>query len=187
MTLCDPFDCSQPGSFVHGICGVGCPFLLQGNFLTWISYAGLPHGRQTLSPLSHQGCSLNILRSQRLQEAVLGLKSRMSLCVFLAGYMLQLYRFHRANDCFWTPYPSSRFTKTRLPAVLKLCKFTPRTQGMIHVWWHLDLFLPCLAKSVLSEDFSARNGKQLVFLRKHKYLMKLVVIKKGKMYQCVSH
>ena len=38
-TLCDPMDCSLPGSFVHGIfqsknTGVGCYALLQGIFLT---------------------------------------------------------------------------------------------------------------------------------------------------------
>ena len=38
-TLCDPVDCSPPGSSVHGIdspgknTGVGCPALLQGIFL----------------------------------------------------------------------------------------------------------------------------------------------------------
>ena len=38
LTLCDPVDCSPPGSSVHGILqadtGVGCHFLLQGIFLT---------------------------------------------------------------------------------------------------------------------------------------------------------
>ena len=38
LTLCNPMDCSLPGSSVHGILqastGVGCPFLLQGMFLT---------------------------------------------------------------------------------------------------------------------------------------------------------
>ena len=38
LTLCDPMDCSLPGSSVHGILqastGGGCPFLLQGMFLT---------------------------------------------------------------------------------------------------------------------------------------------------------
>ena len=38
-TLCDPMDCSPPGSFVHGDSpgkntGVGCHYLLQGVFLT---------------------------------------------------------------------------------------------------------------------------------------------------------
>ena len=40
LTLCDPMDCSLPGSSLHGIfpgkaIGVGCHFLLQGIFLTW--------------------------------------------------------------------------------------------------------------------------------------------------------
>ena len=39
LTLCDPMNCSPPGSSVHGIfqarnTGVGCHFLLQGIFLT---------------------------------------------------------------------------------------------------------------------------------------------------------
>ena len=39
LTLCDRMDCSLPGSSVHGIfpgknTGVGCHFLLQGNFPT---------------------------------------------------------------------------------------------------------------------------------------------------------
>ena len=39
-TLCDPMDCSPPGSFAHGESpakntGVGCHALLQGIFPTW--------------------------------------------------------------------------------------------------------------------------------------------------------
>ena len=39
LTLCDPMDCSLPGSSVQGILqarntGVGCHFLLQGIFST---------------------------------------------------------------------------------------------------------------------------------------------------------
>ena len=38
LTLCDPMDCSPPGTSVHGIfpgknTGAGCHFLLQGVFL----------------------------------------------------------------------------------------------------------------------------------------------------------
>ena len=51
LTLCDPMDCSLPGSSVHGI--------LQAIVLEWIaipfSNPGLPHCRQTLYRLSHQG------------------------------------------------------------------------------------------------------------------------------------
>ena len=53
-------DCSLPGSSVHGIfpgnsTGVDCHFLLQGIFLTQGSNPGLPHCRQMLYHLSHQG------------------------------------------------------------------------------------------------------------------------------------
>ena len=59
-TLCDPIDCSLPGSSVHGIfpgnsTGVDCHFLLQGIFPTQGSNPGLPHCRQMLYRLSHQG------------------------------------------------------------------------------------------------------------------------------------
>ena len=58
-TLCNPMDCSLPGSSVHGIfqasTGVGCHFLLQGIFLIQGSNLGLLHCRQFLYPLSHQG------------------------------------------------------------------------------------------------------------------------------------
>ena len=59
-TLCDPMAFSPPGSSISGIfpgknTGVGCHFLLQGIFPTQGSNPGLPHSRQTLYPLSHQG------------------------------------------------------------------------------------------------------------------------------------
>ena len=60
LTLCDPMDCSPPGSPVHGYSsgkntGVGCHALLQGIFPTQGSSPGLPHCRQILYCLSHQG------------------------------------------------------------------------------------------------------------------------------------
>ena len=50
-------DYSLPGSSVHGILntGVGCHFLLQGIFPTQELNPGLPHCRQMLYCLSHQG------------------------------------------------------------------------------------------------------------------------------------
>ena len=58
-TLCDPTDGSPPGFSVHGVSQarkwVGSHFLLQGIFLTQGSNPGLPHCRQTLYWLSHQG------------------------------------------------------------------------------------------------------------------------------------
>ena len=59
-TLCNPRDCSAPGSSVHGDSpgkntGVGCHALLQGIFLSQGLNSGLPHCRRTLYHLSPQG------------------------------------------------------------------------------------------------------------------------------------
>ena len=59
-TLCDPMDCSPPGSSVHGKSpgkntGVSCHALLQGIFPTQGSNLGLLHCRQILYWLSHRG------------------------------------------------------------------------------------------------------------------------------------
>ena len=59
LTLCDPVDCSLPGSSVLGSpgknSGAGCHSFLQAIFLTQGSNPGLPHWRQILSHLIHQG------------------------------------------------------------------------------------------------------------------------------------
>ena len=68
-SLCDPMDCSPPGSSVRGDSpgkntGVGCHALLQGIFPTQGLNPGLPHCRQILYCLSHQGSPKDIpLRS----------------------------------------------------------------------------------------------------------------------------
>ena len=59
-TLCDPMDCSPPGSSVHGDSpgkntGVGCHALFLGIFPIQGSNPGLPHCRQILYHLSHRG------------------------------------------------------------------------------------------------------------------------------------
>ena len=58
-TLCNPIDCSLPGSSVHGIFQARVleysSFLLQSIFPTQGWKPGLPHCRQTLYHLSHQG------------------------------------------------------------------------------------------------------------------------------------
>ena len=60
LTLCDPMDCSPPGSSVHGDspgmnAGVGCHGLLQGIFPTYVSKPRLSCCRWILYYLSHQG------------------------------------------------------------------------------------------------------------------------------------
>ena len=59
-TLCNPVDCSPPGSSLHGDSpgqntGVGSRRLLQWIFPTQGSNPDLPHCRQILYSLSHQG------------------------------------------------------------------------------------------------------------------------------------
>ena len=59
-TLCNPMDCSPPGSSVHRDSsgkntGVGCHALLQDIFPTQGWNSDLPHGRRILYQLSHQG------------------------------------------------------------------------------------------------------------------------------------
>ena len=61
--LCNPMDCSPPGSSVHGDSpgknpGVGCHALLQGIFPTQGVNPDLQHCRQILYHLSHQRSSL---------------------------------------------------------------------------------------------------------------------------------
>ena len=58
LTLCDPLDCSPPGSSVQGILqtripGVSCHSLLQGIFPSQGSNLGLLHCRQILYHLSY--------------------------------------------------------------------------------------------------------------------------------------
>ena len=57
-TLCDPLDCSLPGSCVRGDSpgrNTGCQAFLQGIFLTQGSNPGLLRCRRILDCLSHQG------------------------------------------------------------------------------------------------------------------------------------
>ena len=58
LTLCDPMDCSLPGSSGDSPgknTGVGCHALLHGIFPTQGSKPSLPHCRRILYSLSHQG------------------------------------------------------------------------------------------------------------------------------------
>ena len=60
LTLCDPKDCSPPGSSIHGDSpgkntGVGYHALFQGIFPTQGWNPGLPHCRRIHYHLSHQG------------------------------------------------------------------------------------------------------------------------------------
>ena len=59
-TLCNPLDCSLPGSSVHGDSpgentGMDCLVLLQGIFPTQALNSELQHCRQIIYHLSHKG------------------------------------------------------------------------------------------------------------------------------------
>ena len=65
LTLCNPMDCSPPGSSVHRDSpgkntGMGCHALLQRIFPTQGLNPGLPHCWWILYHLSHQGSSLGV-------------------------------------------------------------------------------------------------------------------------------
>ena len=82
-TLCGPMDCSLPGSSVQGDSpgkktGVGCHALSHGIFPIQASNPGLPHCRQVLYHLSHQGSTLLQRRcntAQRVQLSACGCHS----------------------------------------------------------------------------------------------------------------
>ena len=64
-SFCNPMDCSQPGSSVHGISQAralewDCHFFLQGIFPTQGSNLGVLHCRQILYHLSHQKSPWNL-------------------------------------------------------------------------------------------------------------------------------
>ena len=73
-TLCDPVDCSPPGSFVHGI--------LQARILVWVaisfsrgsSQPYLLYWQANSLPLSHQGSTICCLFSCKSQNDHLGLE-----------------------------------------------------------------------------------------------------------------
>jgi len=64
-TLCNPMDARllRPWDFLGKSIGVGCHFLIQGTFPTQGLNPGLPHCRQTLYCLSHQGSPYHIKTS----------------------------------------------------------------------------------------------------------------------------
>ena len=74
LTLCNPTNCSLPGSSVHWDSpgkntGVGYYFLLQGIFLTQGLGLDLLHCRQILYHLSHQGDSIVTIIKPQIPRA----------------------------------------------------------------------------------------------------------------------
>ena len=77
LTLCDPMDCSPPGSSVQGDppgknTAVGCHAFLQRIFPAQGSNSGLLHFRQILYHLSHQEIpnNNNQIRSDQISRSI---------------------------------------------------------------------------------------------------------------------
>ena len=73
LTLCDPMNCSPPGSSVYGDSpgqntGVGCHALLQGIFPIQRSNPGLPRCMQIFYRLSHQGSPSSLRAKNNLSH-----------------------------------------------------------------------------------------------------------------------
>ena len=111
-TLCNPMDCSLPGSSIHGIfsgksTGVGCHWLLQGIFLTQGSNPGLPHCSQMLLPSEPPGKSDKLESILKSRDITLPTKvhivKSMVFPVFL--YKCESWFIKKGwvskNWCFW--------------------------------------------------------------------------------------
>ena len=98
LTLCDPMDCSPPGSSIHGIphdknTGVGCHFLLQGIFPTQGLNPGLLHCRQTLYRLSHREDLLTTGQTGKSHESPFFIYMSYSLWpYYVSWYHLFIFR-----------------------------------------------------------------------------------------------
>ena len=85
-TLCNPMDCSPPGSSLRGNSpgkntGVGCQALLQGIFPTQGSNADLPHCRQILYQLSYQGSPNGGIANSYLETNYYSHQKQGSVCL----------------------------------------------------------------------------------------------------------
>ena len=117
--LCDPMDCSLPGSSVHGDSpdkntGLGCHGLLQGILPTHGSNPGLLHCRQILYQLSNKGIPKNVLSVQfsSVAQSCLTLSNPMNRSMPGLPVHHQLPEFtqthvHRVGDAIQPSHPLS--------------------------------------------------------------------------------
>ena len=169
-TLCDPRDCSPPGSSVHGDSagkntGIGCHDL-QGILLTQGSNPGLPHCRSILDHLSHQGSPLLTISSVQLLSRVWLFVTPWTAAhqASIHHQLLELAQthVHQVSDAFqpshplWSPsiFPSIRVLMTLNLTMNKLqqpasaqtnIKNVPLSNMISHrrtcrVWLHLTAY-----------------------------------------------
>ena len=101
-TLCDPVNCSPPGSSIHGDSpgkntGVDCHTFLQGIFPSQGSNPGLPLGRQILYCLSHQESPIMAQTFKEVSDICCQVKCHqqgLSFFNFLGLFFLSLKNFY---------------------------------------------------------------------------------------------
>jgi len=141
-TLCDPMDCSAPGSSVHGILQarrVGCHSLLQGIFPTQGSNPGLLHCRWILYCLSDQ-------------ERLPGINT--SLLIHL--YWFQMKNWSLGPEEFWATLTRNLFSLCSWMITSPTASSTSCESG---IGYH-QIFLGCLSlgggrcfSAIMKENF----------------------------------
>ena len=143
LTLCDPMDCSLPGSSVHGIflgksTGVGCHLLLQEIFPTQGSNLGLPYCRQMLYHLSHQGSPIR-LYPQQLSNKYYNIeyshyaRQYIFMTYFITGHLYLFTLFTHLSDFLSSNYQSVLYEVGFLLFCLLICYIfqSPHVSEMI--------------------------------------------------------
>ena len=119
-TLCDPMDCSLPGSSIHGDSSekntrVGCHALHQGTFLTQGSNLGLLHCGRILYHPSHQPSIVN----QDLSPAPFSVSPKQHYSPLPEGD----WQAHSSSrDCLWVPPTYWSWLKKSSPKI-QISKF----------------------------------------------------------------
>ena len=111
LTLCNPMDCSPPGSSAHGDppgknTGVGCHALLQGICTTQGSNSSLPCCRRILYHLSHQISPMSLENSpdfslEEVKELKLGPRASCLKRPLVAGRVATIFIYHINAKSFW--------------------------------------------------------------------------------------
>ena len=87
-TLCNPISLYSPWNSSGKNTGVGSLSLLQGIFPTQGSNPGLPHCRQILYQLSHQGSPVNIVETTKFYTFKVVMVYGFSLYIYIYLYYI---------------------------------------------------------------------------------------------------
>ena len=138
LTLCDPTDCSPPGSSIHGIVQVRiqeqvCHSLLQGIFPTLGLNPGLLHCRQILYQLNQDGkIHLNVLAPAESQS-----------CFPSPVFFETLFPEEQRSNSSPAPPPTDSEQSPNTPAVssLRFLHLQPAPRNSCSAWGSPDAAL----------------------------------------------